>query len=143
MRDPGVQGVLPPIVGVTPDAVDFQSRKSIITRMTVGQETNHQFLHTLGGDIFIYVFGDRVGQMTISGMCFAFDCDRPGDREHGLEKMLEFYRQNKLSRRKEPVTVMVGRTPVVGFIAGFNADVVDPKFNLVQYSLGLLVIPKA
>lgn len=140
MKDPGVQGVLPPLVSLA--GVNFQDRKSIVTRLTLAQETSHQFLHTLGGDIYIYVFGDRVGQMTIGGMCFALDCDRPGDRKHGVERMLEFYRDNKASKKKDPVTVMIGQTPVTGFVTAFNADVFDHKLNIMQYSLGLMAITK-
>lgn len=143
VRDPAVQGLLPPLVDVRPDPVSFQARKAIITRVMIAQETNQQFLHTLGGDIYIYVFGDRVGQLTIGGMCFAHDCDRPGDRQHGIEKMLAWYRSNKLSRRRDPVTVMIGRTPVTGFVAGFTADVFDHKLNVMQFSLALMAVYQA
>jgi len=38
--------------------IAFESERSIVTRLTVSQQVNVQFLHTLGALIYIYVFGD-------------------------------------------------------------------------------------
>ena len=49
----------------------FGLQRSIITRLTVSQQTNIQFLHSLGSQIFVYVFGDRMGTITLSGLSSA------------------------------------------------------------------------
>ncbi len=143
MDDPAIaQGVLPALVDVKPDQITFQKRKSIITRVAMSQETNNQFTHALGGDIYVYVFGDRIAPLTISGMCFAIDCDKEGDVEHGMELMLKWYNNNKLSKRKKPVTVMVGQTPLTAFVTGFNAAVFDHKLRIVQFDLMMALVPE-
>jgi len=140
LQDPALQGVVP-LVKPNP-AITFQGQKSLITRLTIAQETNHQFLHALGGDIFIYVFGDRIGQLTISGLAVSKDCDGGGDSEHGFEKMLKYYKDNKLSKRREPMTVMIGQTPVTGFLGGMTGGVFDHKLLLMQWDLTLFLLPE-
>lgn len=142
VEEPGVQGILPPLVDFDNRALTFQNRKSIITRIMIGLQTSHQFLHTLGGDIFIYVFGDRIGQMTISGVSMAYDCDQTGDGEHGIEKMIRLYNQYKLSARPTPVPLQIGKTTVNGFLSDFQADVFDHKLRLMQYNMTLWVLPE-
>lgn len=138
--DPAVQGLLPSLAGLDP-TLDFAGQKSLITRMTVANETNHQFMHTIGGDIYIYVFGNRIGQATVSGLSIAYDCDRGGDREHGFEKVLRWYRNNRLSQRSDPVTLLIGRTPLSGFVTGVTGGVFDHRLNLMQFDLNLAVVP--
>lgn len=138
MLDPGLQGVLP-VFAINP-AIGFQAQKSLITRITLAQDVNAQFLHTLGGDIFVYVFGDRVGQMTISGVCAARTC-RNNDGTHGFEKMIQWYKANRLSSRKTPVTALIGRTPVTGFVVGLNGAAVNPERMLFQFDVSMVVLP--
>jgi hypothetical protein len=146
MKDPGVAGVLPAAL-VTPNPViKFASQKAIITRLMIAQSSSYQFLHTLGGDLYIYVFGERVGNLTLSGMSFAVDCtsgDASGDDGvHGIEKMITWYKTNRLSTRSDPVTILVGKqTTLTAFVADFNADVVDQKSFLVAWTLDLMLVP--
>lgn len=131
-----------PLINIS-EPINFQAQKSIITRVTVSQETNHQFLHTLGGDIYIYVFGDRIGQMTISGLSFSIDCDNPDDQAHGFEYIMDWYNQYKLSRQQKPITVMIGQTPITGFVAGLSGGVFDHRMFMMNYDLSLMVLPQA
>lgn len=149
LNDPAVQGIIPLVTvgkgnasvsSVTP--INFQNQKSLITRVTVSQQTNHQFLHTLGGDIYIYVFGDRIGQMTISGLSAAVDCDNPDDNQHGFEKIMAWYNQYKLSAYAKPITVAIGNTTLIGFVAGLNGSVFDHRLFLMQFDLTLMLVPQ-
>ena len=141
MEDPAAQGLLPPLVTVAGGAISFTARKCLITRVALSAETNHQFAHMLGGDIYIYVFGDRIASMVVSGMAVAYNCDQPGDYEHGVEKVMHWYAYNKLSSRQNPVTLMIGMTPLIGYLGGFQADVMDHRLNLMQFNLNFFLPP--
>ena len=141
LDDPAVQGLLPALVDVERGSLSFSARKTLITRIGLSTETNHQFEHMLGGEVYLYVFGDRIGQMVISGLAASANCDTPGDISHSVEKLLLWYGRNKLSARATPITVMVGQTPIAGYLAGFQADVFDHKLNLIQYNLQMFVPP--
>lgn len=128
--------------------IDFHSEKSIVTRLTVNQQVNLQFLHTLGSQIFIYVFGDRIGQVGLSGLSFACICETDsvsralGNNIHGAEQMFNWYRKHKASKRRQPVRVMIGNTPIEGFVTAFSEDVVDPSLSLVQWGVQLMTLPE-
>lgn len=117
--------------------ITWNAQRSIITRVTVAYQGNFQFLHTIGNDVYVYVFGDRIGQITISGLSLT-SCD---GGQHGFEKMLQWYGENRLAVRKQPIEVWVGNTPIKGFVAGITGDVIDPSTRIVQYGLQLAVLP--
>jgi hypothetical protein len=95
----------------------------IITRVTLVQQGNIQFLHTLGNNVYIYVFGDRIGAIT--GFT-AVDCE-----------------DNRLSQPQAPVRITVGiKTVIEGFVSGLQPDFVDPNAYLVQFAFNLAVLPQ-
>ncbi len=141
MPDPGLAAVMPAMLVKPKPELTFTDRKSIITRVMLSQQTSFQFLHTFGGDVFIYVFGDRIGQMALSGLSFAASCDDTG-KTHGVELMLDYYKANRLSTRRAPVTMLIGqRTTFRAVIADFSADVFDPKTRMFQWNMNLFITP--
>jgi len=141
LQDPASQLFVRPLVNVEEDPIGISTQRSIVTRVVISQEANYQFLHTIGSDIYVYVFGDRVGQMTLSGLSFNADCDSEGT-EHGVEQLLDWYKTNKLSSRRTPMRVMVGSVPITAFVVGMTNDVIDPQARIVQYNLALRIIPE-
>jgi hypothetical protein len=123
-----------------PDAnITFEAQRSIITRVVVSQQVNVQFLHTLGALVYIYVFGDRMGQVTLSGLSFACTC--PDDTLLGAEQMLLWYRTNRASNRAFPIRVLIGNYVIEGFVTGVTEDVVDPTTSLVQWGVTINALP--
>lgn len=142
LRDGGVQGDARVISLLQADRLHFGVTRSIITRLTVTQEANLQFLHTLGSHVYIYVFGDRMGTVGLSGFTFNRSCDQPGQQlDTGPARMLAWYEQNRTSRRRSPLRFMVGNRPIEGFVVGLNIDVVDPASLLVQWSVTMRSLP--
>lgn len=125
-------------IKIDPD-IGYQTQRSIVTRLTVNQQVNVQFLHSLGALIYIYVFGDRMGQVGLSGL--AFSCPCPSG-ESGAGKMLEWYKQNRASKRQAPVQVTIAGTTVEGFVINFSEDVVDPSLKLIQWGANMASLPE-
>jgi len=140
MDSPGVQATTK-LIELVDAPISFSVQRSIVTRLTVSQQTNVQFLHTLGSLIYIYSFGDRMGTIGLSGLAFPVGCEND-DGEPGIEKMLKWYRANKASSREKPVRIMIGNTPLDGFVTESNFDVVDPTTNLVQWSISIRSLPE-
>ena len=145
LDDPAIdQGMLPGMLAIDKtgqNALSFKSQKSIVTRVTVSQETSQQFLHTLGGTIYLYVFGDRIGMAAVSGICLGTDCDQPGDNEHGVEKMFNWYDTNRLANRSDPLSIAIGNRIFQAYLAQMATAVVDASLNLWQFDLSLFVVP--
>lgn len=130
-------------LSVDPD-IAFETERSIITRLTISQQVNIQFLHTLGSLIYLYVFGDRMGQVSLSGLSFLCGCDDADSQstEIGAEKMLFWYKKHRASKRAEPVRVTVGKTVIEGFVTSFTEDVVDPSLRMVQWGVNISSLPE-
>lgn len=142
LTDPAAHGLIE-VVGLPNEPISLTTCRSIITRMTCSQQVNLQFLHTLGRQVYVYVFGDRIGQIMLSGLTFANDGRRPEQTTHGLVRIMNWYHQHKASRRAEPVTVVLGASERVdGFVTGFSCDVLDPLSSIVQWNLTLASIPE-
>ncbi len=120
------------------------SAKVCITRVNINEQTNFQFLHTLGNFIYIYVFGDRVGQLGISGLTFHQSCDdAAADGGIGLEEVMKFYKENKLSKRPAPIKVTIGVSASFDvFLTSAHYDVVDPKTKICQFDLAFALVPE-
>ncbi len=131
--------------GLGGDKITFEDQRSIVTRLVFSQAVNVQFLHTLGSSVYIYVFGDRVGQVGISGLGFQHPCVGKGggcDSMTGLEGMYKWYRKNRVAARKRPIEMTIGSEPLEGFVLDFNADVIDAAAGLAQWTIQLATLPE-
>ncbi len=110
--------------------IDLKGR-SIITQVGLVQNGNFQFLHTINNQIFVYVFGDKMSELRISGLSFAQECD---SGSNGADDIFEQYAQNRIAQKAQPLTLTVGRTPFTGFLTGSSFNVADPELLLGQWS---------
>ncbi len=140
MNDPAAQASVG-YIQVADSPIMYDTHWSIITRLTLSHQANVQFLHTLGSAIYIYVFGDRIGQMGLSGLSFNSACES-GERL-GIEQMMDWYRENRVSQKGAPVRVMIGNTAIEGFVVGSSEDTVDAETGLVQWGVNLQTLPEA
>lgn len=120
--------------------ISFQAQASIVTRLTISKRVNMQFLHAIGSQIYVYSFGDRIGQASLSGLAFTDVCSARDLL--GAEQMLMWYKQHKASVRRDPVKIMIGKQTLETFITDFTEDVVDPTTNLVQWGATLALLPE-
>lgn len=123
---------------------DFRRFKAIFTAVTISEQTNAQFQHTLGDAVYLNVFGDRVGSMKISGIAVSDVCNAQ-DTEHGITKVLKYYRESKVSSRAAPLIVNLdSRTAYEAFLVGFQGAVFGEQQTvqrLFQFTLDLVLPP--
>lgn len=120
----------------------FNTFRSIITRVGASQRCNYQFLHSLDKFIYLYVFGDRIGRILISGLAFDAACGDPGFT--GPSAVLDFYAANKLSSRAKPLRVTMGTSRTfLAFLSGMSLDLADPSMRLTQFNFELELVPEA
>lgn len=131
------------LVGLSPSSanISFTRQQSIITRMTVAHQCNFQFLHTIGNELYIYVFGDRIGQITLAGLSFSANASG-SNSDHGFGSMIRWYGDHRVAVRSDPVVVSIGtRTNFEGFLVGFSGDVINPDTRITQWSANIMVLP--
>lgn len=140
------------------EPIQWAQYKSIITNVTTSQSVNSQFLHTIGNDVYIYAFGDRLGEITLSGVAMSerSECGGPsrglfglGGRKqdeniHGFTHINKWYNENRASVRAEPLmlTVGTGGLPTACFLMTIRSDDVNPETLLTRYSMTFATIPQ-
>ena len=127
MQGTGVGGVVDP------------TARAIITQAAIVENGNYQFLHTLNETIYVYVFGDRIGELRVSGIAFSNACHGGGGS--GMKQIIDSYKTNRLAEKGGPVLVNFGATTYRGFLTGMNLDVVDPERNLGQWAFRFHTFP--
>lgn len=113
--------------------------KCIVTQAAVEQQGNFQFLHTIDDMIYVYVFGDRIGELLISGVCFGDSC--PNDGISGMDDALAYYKDNRIANRATPVKIMFGQQLFQGFLTANRVEVARPELILGQYLMRFNTFP--
>lgn len=116
---------------------------SVITSVSIQHRGNFQVTHTLQEFTHLYVFGDRAGEMTVSGVSFSRVCPVGAlPQSHGLEWVHDYYLRNRLAMRSTPVALVLGLLTVFrGFLMGAGIALNDPQQGLGQFSLKFLLLP--
>ena len=98
---------------------------------------------SLGTTVFIYVFGDMMGDITINGMVFVGLCS---GGSNGFSSLLTFYAKNRASKQAIPVTVEAGGEEVRGFLTALrlrtNVTSQDPVGAYQDFSLRISSLPQ-
>jgi hypothetical protein len=113
-----------------------------VTGFALDMATNQQFLHTLNDFIYVHVFGDRIGELTVSGLCFMGEtCGSP---ELSVRRAVQLYNRYRLSREKKGYQVALSDAGTFwGFLTGARIDSVRPDLMMAQWSLRLNVIQQS
>jgi len=108
---------------------------AIVTQCGVIQNGNFQFLHTINDQIFVYIFGDRISELHVSGVAFGAPCvDDFGAGGNGVKSILDIYDKEKISVTGKPRVVSLGGVEFQSFLTGSSVDVADAETLLGQFS---------
>ena len=130
--------------------VGTSALRSIITECSIQEASNANVMYAADGHVYMHVPGDKVGALTISGLAFAGSCadGNAGDDhlETGLERVLRWYRKNRVARPEanQPIQVTLsGGTLLKGHLGAMSGRMVDAATRLQQFSLSLYMAPEA
>jgi hypothetical protein len=111
---------------------------------------NYQFLHTVSDFIYFYAFGDRVGELNVTGMAFIKRACAAGifggffaEQKDAIDDLWDLYERNRISSKREAIRVSFGNVQAFyGFLTGMRAEIARPDIPVCQYVLRIHVIPK-
>lgn len=111
-----------------------------VTGFAIEQSGNYQFLNTVNNFIYVYSFGDRISEMTVSGLGFVKTCNA---EETKINNIFTFYNTNKISRGLQlSVTLGDANEAFYAFLTGMRCELQDPMTMIGQWSLRFHVVPK-
>lgn len=117
------------------------------TGFILEMQGNYQFLHALDRFIYYYSFGDRVGEMTVSGMGFVGKVCTPGmgyAAHDGICSLYDLYASNKQSKIRSALNITAGTCDAFkAFLTGMRIEVSSGQGGVPigQWSLRFHVIP--
>lgn len=113
-------------------------QRALIQQAVIEHQGNYQFLHSINHTIYVYVFGDRIGELRIGGTTF-LACDR----QHGMTDVAAFYNAYRIASTGRPVAVAIGTIPAFSaFLTGIELSITDPENLLGTFSLRLAFFPR-
>lgn len=104
----------------------------LITQVSRNEAGSYQLQHTFGNTIYGYIFGDRVGELKLSGVCFTGGCT---ENASGIDQVHDTYEKNRIAVRNRPMIITFSRSfALIGLLTGLSMDMVDPETQLMQWS---------
>lgn len=140
----GDQRVLPGRIRILDPRFPSGNVPILISGIDYNQTTNQQFQTTLDGSVFIYVFGDRMGDIVVNGVAFKAMCNNSG--KSGIEEVIDYYRTNRASVTPRPIIVEVVGKRVSGFLTAMkirdNVTAADSMAPVSEFSFAINSLPK-
>jgi hypothetical protein len=137
------QTVVPGIISISNPL--FRPQAALISGIDYTQQTNQQFQPTLDGSLFIYVFGDMMGNVIVHGKIFSALCE---SKVNGLKEIFDFYAANRASKKPDTIRVKAGGEVIVGFMTrlqvlsnGLSADE-SGLSTISDYHITINALPK-
>ena len=111
---------------------------SICTQAGVKANGNFQFVHTINDTIYVYVFGDQIADLVISGVTFGEPCD---GHQPGIQEIFDLYERDRIAVKAQTLVVSLGSRSFSSFLTGVQAEIHDPETQLGQFSLQFKCFP--
>jgi hypothetical protein len=120
------------------------SGTALISGIRYSQSTNQEFQTSLDGAVYIYVFGDHMGKVTVEGIVFPGLCPS-GSGSNGLFDVLDYYASNRASILADPIIVKAGTKTIKGFLTGITVNskttAEEPEAPVAGYALEISALP--
>lgn len=110
----------------------------IITKLNTVQRTNTQFQQSLDNVIYVYSFGDQMGDMQINGLAFPRNCS---SGKNGIQELMKFYQEYRVSNRVQRIQLSFCNEIIDGFIIGMSISTLDASSGAHGFTLLMKTLP--
>lgn len=114
---------------------------AVISGVSANTHGNYQFLLTLRNYIYVYVFGEKMGDIIVSGIA-GFPCDSWSLGTHGLTDQIGYYNNFRLGSTGTPVAISFAGWATWGFLVGGQFQYMNPKSRLAQFQFKFKTLPQ-
>lgn len=119
---------------------DFEKRDLILlTGLGIGYQANVQFMETLRDVVYIYSFGERMGEVEVQGLAFWQSCTQQAS---GFEQAYYYYRTKSVSQG-QPIKLFIGarRAVLSGYLKGITGQTADPQSGTTRFTYQIASVP--
>jgi hypothetical protein len=120
----------------------YRTHGCIITEAAIDQNGNFQVLNTVSDLLYIDSFGDDPAEITVNGYAFLETCAGDEIATSGIDGALNYYEQNRLGKRQQPVVLLFGSKKFQGFLVASRVRMSNPEAGLGDFSMKFLTLPQ-
>jgi len=105
---------------------------------------NYQFMLTLRNFTYVYVFGEKMGNFTVTGLSMSGGmeggCSGNVSADSGMRNAIQYYNDYAISITGMPVAVTMAGWSAWAFLVGARFTAMNPKSQIGQFQLDLRTI---
>lgn len=113
----------------------------IVTKIGYNQSINIQFMPTLKKLVYVYSFGDRLGDIIVSGLAFDTSCFSD-DTGWGARSLFDYYMETRAVKENQRVRISLAGQPISGFLVGMSLDLSNTEYRTMNFSLNIKALPQ-
>lgn len=111
----------------------------IITGISLRTQANAQFVYTLRNNIYVYVFGEQLGDFSITGIAPSNSCGA-GNALHNIGAIHDYYGNNALSMGVV-TTLSIFTYSTKAYLVGMQMEYSKLSSNIGTYTLAFKTVP--
>lgn len=116
--------------------------KSIVTSISIENQSNVNFVNSLNDLAYFFNFGEKMGEITVSGTTLIQSCLLPSG-SHGADFVNFYFVINRASTRNFPVILAFGSTLVfIAFLTRASIKFSDPQKTTAEFTLTFKTVPQ-
>lgn len=125
--------------GISNETFHRYSLSAYVTSVNIQQSVRQQVNYTLGNTVYMYVFGENIVELSIAGFGFWECADNGGSETFDIpEKILDFYRDNNVSKHGKYCKVLLGEKVFQGYLIGSDIGLTDQALGLVAFKFNFI-----
>lgn len=105
------------------------AQNAVISGVSGNTQGNYQFLLTLANWTYVYLFGEKMGDVVVSGIA-GKEC---GGVVHGLTNAMAYYNTYAISVTGTPIALTFGGFSTWAFLVGGTFQYMNPKSRLARF----------
>lgn len=116
--------------------------RAILTGFRYAGRSGLGVTHTLRDRLYVYIYGERMGQALVSGIAFGGVCSQEG-RWTGFDAVYAYYERVRSSSNGIPVKLVFGpETALAGFMTELDFGLEDPQTGVGSFSFKFHALPR-
>ena len=123
----------------------FDKRLALVSSIGISRQVKMQARQMFSDDVYVYVFGEGIADIVISGVVFPKKCtDGQNDNKYGVDHVMEFFDENAAHAREEPLVVAVGNgRGFMALLVSMKIGIIDTESGLGRFDLSLISTHRA
>lgn len=105
------------------------AQNAVISGVSANTAGNYQFLLTMRNYTYVYLFGEKMGDVIVSGVA-AFEC---AEWTHGLTNAVSYYNTYGITITGTPVALSFAGYSAWAFLVGASFNYISAKTRLAQF----------